>query len=135
MSAADKISAARALIESLTDFTPGPWSAEPGAKRGAWISGTTGEWSALACGDSDESAARNAVLIAAAPALRDTVAALTDLADAQAQEIAELRRMLKSTVCYGCNRRIGDKQWLGVICVSCKSKREFLSRAALGDAP
>ena len=58
-----------------------------------------------------------------------------DLADAQAQEIAELRRMLKSTVCYGCNRRIGDKQWLGFICVSCKSKREFLSRAALGDTP
>lgn len=135
MTAADKIAEARALIEPLTGHTPGPWAAEPGAKRGAWISGTTGEWSALACGDSDESAARNARLIAASPALRETVAALADLADALAQENAELRRMLKSTVCYGCNRRIGDKQWLGFICVSCKSKREFLSRAALGDAP
>jgi len=49
--------------------TPGPWIAEPGGGRGAWIKGQTGEWSALACGDTDETAAANARLIEAAPDL------------------------------------------------------------------
>lgn len=122
MTAADKISAARALIEPLTGHTPGPWSAEPGAKRGAWISGTTGEWSALACGDSDESAARNAALIAAAPALRDTVVALTDLADAQAQENAKLRTLAREY------RPSMDAEVL-------RSWAEDVVRAALGETP
>lgn len=43
--------------------TPTPWTAEPGGKRGSWIKGTTGEWAALACGDTDESARANAALI------------------------------------------------------------------------
>lgn len=53
----------------MSTHTPGPWTAEPKAKRGAWIKGSTGEWSALACGDTDASANANARLIAAAPEL------------------------------------------------------------------
>lgn len=146
----DAISKARALIAPLKDFTPGPWRLHG---RIIVVDGACDTYSGPVPGsigrasdthDEDAEGSRwwtrgnpekNAAMFAAAPALRDTVAALTDLADAQAQENAELRRMLKSTVCYGCNRRIGDKQWLGFICVSCKSKREFLSRAALGEAP
>jgi hypothetical protein len=52
-----------------TKHTPGPWTAEMGAGKGAWVKGSTGEWSALACGDTDESANANAALIAAAPDL------------------------------------------------------------------
>lgn len=48
-------------------YTPGPWVAEPGGGKGAWIKGPTGEWAALACGDTDGSAAANARMIAAAP--------------------------------------------------------------------
>ena len=139
MTAADKIAEARALIEPLTGHTPGPWEAFGGVGIGVTpvdpSEGDVASCCGFSSGRDEREELDNAALIAAAPALRDTVAALTDLADAQAQENAELRRMLGSTVCYGCNRRIGDKQWLGFICVSCKSKREFLSRAALGDAP
>ena len=147
---ADLVAGARALIEPLTGHTPGEWEMSVTHPTNACANVRCGytDVATLYGGDSDVPQPAddepwgpqpirdaNARLTAAAPALRDTVAALADLADAQAQEIAELRRMLKSTVCYGCNRRIGDKQWLGFICVSCKSKREFLSRAALGDAP
>ena len=145
MSATDHIAAARALIEPLTGYSPGPWEVVTDLPAIAIAAGnhrvvqTPNQNNYRHFGRSEPwlgiGTFSNANLIAAAPALRDTVAALADLADAQAQEIAELRRMLKSTVCYGCNRRIGDKQWLGFICVSCKSKREFLSRAALGEAP
>ena len=146
-SPAGHIAEARALIEPLTGHDDGPWATAHRGTRTDFRKGrdyhrVTTLRDAV---DPDAEAVAhvawrprreaNARLIAAAPALRDTVAALADLADAQAQEIAELRRMLKSTVCYGCNRRIGDKQWLGFICVSCKSKREFLSRAALGETP
>ena len=144
MSAADKIAEARALIEPLTGYSPGPWEVVTDLPAIAIAAGnhrvvqTPNQNNYRHFGRSEPwlgiGTFSNAALIAAAPALRDTVAALADLADAQAQENAELRRMLGSTVCYGCNRRIGDKQWLGFICVSCKSKREFLSRAALGDA-
>lgn len=96
MSAAEKISAARALIEPLTGHDDGPWDAEYDEWDGMVI--TTNErlnehFTAIAkvSVDFDEpfetrqqSCAR---LIAAAPALRDTVAALTDLAEAQAQQI------------------------------------------------
>ena len=101
MSAADRIFAARALIEPLTGHTRAPWK---------WW--TSNSWRRLKhdsigltlnvlepfvasdghpdCSVSSEDMA----LIAAAPALRDTVAALADLADAQAQEIAKLREAL-----------------------------------------
>ena len=152
MSAADKIAAARTLIEPLTGHTEAPWwtdgeysedecgiaviaaRTDAGPLPGNPTRGMVA-WASQLLPENAGVCEADARLIAAAPALRDTVAALADLADAQAQEIAELRRMLKSTVCYGCNRRIGDEQWLGFICVSCKSKREFLSRAALGGAP
>jgi len=55
----------------MSTFTPGPWEAESGGGRGAWIKGATGEWAALACGDTDGSADANARLIAAAPDLLD----------------------------------------------------------------
>lgn len=50
-------------------FTPGPWIAEEGVGKGAWIKGASEEWSALACGDTHETANANARLIAAAPEL------------------------------------------------------------------
>ena len=83
MTAADKIATARALIEPLTGHTPGPWDAS-----GLTVYDTCME------GVASCHAGADARLIAAAPALRDTVAALADLADAQAQEIAELREAL-----------------------------------------
>lgn len=106
MSAADKIAEARALIEPLTGNTPGPWvSQHRGTRkdiecRKDYHRVTT----ELEAADPNAVAivhvqwrlnpAANAALIAAAPALRDTVAALADLADAQAQEIARLRWVL-----------------------------------------
>ena len=46
--------------------TPGPWTAEPMVGRGAWISSGENEWTALSCGNTDESARSNAAFIAAA---------------------------------------------------------------------
>ena len=89
MSAADKIQTARALIEPLTDTTPGPWVfSERNTPEHFWIEPEVGylpmpHYLSVSGPISRE----NAALIAAAPALRDTVAALADLADAQAQEI------------------------------------------------
>ena len=40
-----------------------PWTAEAGGGRGVWIKTATGEWSALACGDTDASAAQHAATI------------------------------------------------------------------------
>lgn len=57
----------------MGEHTQGPWQAEANAGRGAWIKGSTGEWAALSCGDTDERARANARLIAAAP---DLLAAL-----------------------------------------------------------
>lgn len=89
MSAADKIQAARALIEPLTGHTPGPWEfdvpEDESVEIGAGILSIAGLYEAA------PDALPDARLIAAAPSLRDTVAALADLADAQAQEIAKLR--------------------------------------------
>lgn len=53
--------------------TPGPWTAEPGGGRGAWVKGANGEWAALACGDSDERAAHNAAAIATLPELYEAL--------------------------------------------------------------
>lgn len=65
----------------------------------------------------------------------DDLSVLLAVIETQRREGAELRRMLESTVCYGCDRRIGDSQPHGFVCVSCKSKREFLASAALGEKP
>lgn len=45
---------------SESEHTPEPWITEPGGGRGAWIKGANGEWAALACGDTDQSASNNA---------------------------------------------------------------------------
>lgn len=50
----------------MTEHTKEPWQAEPETGRGAWIKGATGEWSALSCGDNDESGKANARRICAA---------------------------------------------------------------------
>jgi hypothetical protein len=49
----------------MTDekHTPLPWEAEEGAARGAWIMGANGEWGALACGETDNSAVENTKFI------------------------------------------------------------------------
>lgn len=41
-----------------------------------------------------------------------------------------LREALANTVCYGCERRIGDTAPHRHICVSCKSKRELLAQSS-----
>ena len=50
-----------------TKFTPGPWTAETTTDSGSWISGSSGEWVAFSCGNTDERAKANTHLIAAAP--------------------------------------------------------------------
>ena len=114
MTAADKIQAARALIEPLTGHTPGKWRLRGpegvACMNGYSVTAPTPEGPGFptpsATGEycmayppphgSDRTAVQkaNAALIASAPALRDTVAALTDLADAQAQENAKLKSKL-----------------------------------------
>ena len=59
-------------------FTPGPWEADPLTGRGAWIKGPKGKRAALTCGETNEEAAANACLIAAAP---ETLAELKRLTD------------------------------------------------------
>lgn len=55
------------MSNDFSAATPRPWIAELAAKRGPWIKGAASdEWTALACGDTDESAADNAALIVAA---------------------------------------------------------------------
>lgn len=56
------------LIEDVlrldVQSTREPWTSEPNPARGAWIKGNSGEWAALACGDTDIRAKGNALLIA-----------------------------------------------------------------------
>lgn len=97
MTDADKIAAARAMIEPLTGQTRGKWRVSlpndtvvisPDGFAVAHMAGDyclPTRWPAMEA---------NARLIAAAPTLRDTVAALADIAEAQAQEIV--------LVCDGC---------------------------------
>ena len=124
MSAADKIQTARALIEPLTDTTPGPWVfSERNTPEHFWIEPEVGylpmpHYLSVSGPISRE----NAALIAAAPALRDTVAALADLADAQAQEIARLR---------GCFEQIEEAALNGCLTPELVAQ---ITRAALGDA-
>ena len=47
----------------LEGVTPGPWEAEKGG-RGSWIKGSTSEWAAMGCGDTDASADANSEHIA-----------------------------------------------------------------------
>ena len=101
MSVADKIAEARALIKPLTGHTPGPWMqdgiaiAHPSEPHGYPLDICLMGEPLHFAGDVRpmlQNHEANARLIAAAPALRDTVAALADLADAQAQEVAEWRK-------------------------------------------
>lgn len=114
MSAADKIQAARALIEPLTGHSLGPWRADdapygydvvslPAKDSEGWWVGPINHiicpHSAVASSavEADpETTLANARLCAAAPALRDTVAALADLADAQAQENARQAQRIEA---------------------------------------
>ena len=92
MTAADKIAEARALIEPLTGHTPGPWQVDAPEDESVEIASRIFAIAGLY--ETAPEALPDARLIAAAPALRDTVAALADLADAQAQEIERLRGLL-----------------------------------------
>lgn len=47
----------------MSGHTPLPWERELGGKRGAWIQGTDGNWSALSCGQTDAEASANAEFI------------------------------------------------------------------------
>ena len=103
MTAADLVAGARALIEPLTGHTPGEWemSVTHPTNACANVRCDYTEIATLYGGEGDVPADdepwgpqpirdANARLTAAAPALRDTVAALADLADALTQRIAEL---------------------------------------------
>lgn len=96
---ADKIADARALIEPLTGHTPGPWAVSYPVKdrpQCAFIDPECGYIEGenyLAVSGICNPA--TAMTLAAAPALRDTVATLADIADAQALEIARLRDALR----------------------------------------
>ena len=105
----DKIAEARALIEPLTGHTPGEWemSATHPANACANVRCGYTDVATLYSGDSDVPQPAdgepwgpqpirdaNARLTAAAPALRDTVAALADLADALTQRIEALEAAL-----------------------------------------
>lgn len=129
MTPADTIAEARALIEPLMDFTPSPWELVS-------LSGYGSPFSIRMAYHSDNPNApkthygvqsvrtrEDARLIAAAPALRDTVAALADLADAQAQEIARLR---------GCFERIEKAALHGCLTPDLVAQ---ITRAALGETP
>lgn len=63
----------------MSGHTKGPWEAEPMTGRGAWVRGASGEWAALACGDSDLTAEANARLIAASPALLEALIELSEV--------------------------------------------------------
>lgn len=115
MTAADKIATARALIEPLTGYSPGPWEVVTDLPAIAIAAGnhrvvqTPNQNNYRHFGRSEPwlgiGTFSNAALIAAAPSLRDTVAALTDLADAQAQEIARLRgcfERIEKAALHGC---------------------------------
>ena len=105
----DKIAEARALIEPLTGHTPGEWemSVTHPTNACANVRCDYTEIATLYGGDSDVPQPAygepwgpqpirdaNARLTAAAPALRDTVAALADLADALTQRIEALEAAL-----------------------------------------
>lgn len=146
MTAADKIAEARALIEPLTKLhdaaTPGDLSTAEVTDEGEWFGcphcSGDGEVRAdqyinydgvaanvLFSGVGHEFGANRDWYLAVCrdwPKVRDTVADLTDLADAQAQEIARLR---------GCFERIEKAALHGCLTPDLVAQ---ITRAALGDA-
>ena len=105
MTAADLVAGARALIKPLTGHTPGEWEMSvthpTNACANVWCGYTdvatlySGEGDVPQPADDEPWGPQpirdaNARLTAAAPALRDTVAALADLADALTQRIEAL---------------------------------------------
>lgn len=86
----DKIAEARALIEPLTGHPDGPWKVSPAIHGVTDVDRFDGRDIFTIYGSDDEKLAA-ARICAAAPALRDTVAALADLADALAQENSKLQ--------------------------------------------
>lgn len=108
--------------------TATPWVAEPGAKRGAWIKGATGEWSALACGDTDESAAANAALIVRAvnchdelvKALEDVLSFMEDNYNESETDEGVCAR--EEPLCSACQSN-------GCIQLKCVTARAILARA------
>lgn len=104
MTAADKIAAARELIKPLTGHTPGQWRSGDVRFGGRSQLVLHSQGNGYVCevrtpvrdNEHDYGALEaNVSLIAAAPALCDTVAALADLADALAQENAKLRSRIE----------------------------------------
>ena len=106
MSDIDHIAAARALIEPLTGYTPGPWRAVSNHPLNACANVRAGYHDvATLYGSSEDVPQRvegepwgphpirdaTSRLIAAAPALRDMVATLADEAEADAAEIVSLQ--------------------------------------------
>ena len=100
VTAADLVAGARALIEPLTGHTPGPW------QRDCWDVLGNGGGTGHVCevstpnGDDDHywtsgEADANTRLIAAAPVMRDTIAALLDDRDALTQRIEALEAALR----------------------------------------
>lgn len=105
MTAADLVAGARALIKPLTGHTPGEWEMSvthpTNACANVWCGYTdvatlySGEGDVPQPADDEPWGPQpirdaNARLTAAAPVMRDTVAALADLADAQARRIEAL---------------------------------------------
>ena len=129
MTAAEKIAEARALIEPLTGHTPGAWEID--APKDESVEIGAGSFSIAGLYEAAPDALPDARLIAAAPALRDTVAALADLADAQAQRIKTLEAALRlARECEGRFLPTDPPQdaW--------KARRvDDVIAAALGDAP
>lgn len=127
MSAADKIQAARALIEPLTGHTPGAWEID--APKDESVEIGAGSFSIAGLYEAAPDALPDARLIVAAPVLRDTVAALADLADAQAQRIETLEEALR----FYANPAIYQPH----PCGPAFDRRDvsYVAVAALGDAP
>ena len=147
MTAADKIANARALIEPLTEYAPGPWKVDSDGDVYADNSFSIAQiWDIV----EDFSEHAETKLILSAPALRDTVSGLADLADAQAQENARLRAenadLKTSVVAFGAVHAVTyAKQW-GLpdghlhphhydILEKAGARMVDFTRAALGDAP
>lgn len=153
MSAADKIAAARELIKPLTGHTPGQWRSGDVRFGGRSQLVLHSQGNGYVCEvrtpvrdhEHDYGALEaNVSLIAAAPSLRDTVAALTDgweaekaRADALAQEIERLRAALEPFAlmdfpttqdAWDAFYRQPGKTWISFDHID-------IARTALGDAP
>ena len=160
--AADKIAEARALIEPLTGYDTGPWtegcdcewSLDTDGENTYTVIGSQGAPIAIVAVEEafglDELLDANAALIAAAPSLRDTLAALADLADALAQENAKLREALdpnqtkadyigefRERICFGTDED-GNEIWQYVT-ISWDVTKQIMAairaRATVGDTP